>query len=116
MFIKKMTTCLSISMLIFSFSASAKTMICPFQDYFLIYAPANTQILFAHPDNTGKLKYTQPSPTFFFLSCGDDNLRESGDVIVGVGKDESEVCSLTIHDGPYEMNPSIKNVSCYGGL
>lgn len=89
----------------------AKTLSCPFSDNFSIDGPVNTHIIKSFVK--GNLKMTQPSPAYFSLSCGDSQFR-SGDLFIDIGTSDCNKCSLIIHDGPYEMNPSVSYVYCSG--
>lgn len=92
--------------------SQAKTLICPFTDKFTVASPATTKILNAKTE--GNLRYIQQSDTYFTLSCGDDHIGSSGDLFINIGYDNENHCKLKIHDGPYEMNPSVTEVSCIG--
>lgn len=94
--------------------SEAKTLSCPFTDSFSLNGPVGTYILNASSE--GNLKITKPSSTYFSLSCGDDQKSNSGDVFVDIGISDNNKCSLTIHDGPYEMNPTVSTVYCNGKL
>lgn len=92
----------------------AKTLTCPFSDRFTVSAPAQTKVLSA--TTQGNIHYTQKSDIYFALSCADDSSRSSGDLLIKIGTDSNNQCSLTIHDGPFEMNPSVTNVWCNGKM
>lgn len=90
--------------------SNAKALSCPFNDSFSLNGPFNTYILSTSVQ--GNLKITQPDSTYFSLSCANDHESGSGDVFIDVGISDRNKCSLTIHDGPYEMNPSVSSVYC----
>lgn len=91
---------------------NANAMVCPFTDSFFIQAPLPLRIINASV--SGNLGYSQMSSNFFTLSCGDNGNSGSGDLHVEIGMSDDVKCSLTIHDGPYEMNPTINEVFCGG--
>lgn len=94
-------------------AAQAQTLTCPFTDYFAISSPNNAQIV-GQPIATGNLSYAALSNAFFSLSCGNNSSSESGNLAISIGKDENNKCDLTIHDGPYEWNPSVTDIYCIG--
>lgn len=88
----------------------AKTLTCPFTDTFNISAPNQVKIMAVQTE--GNLKYAQQSGTQFTLSCGDDKVGEPGTIFIDIGFDATNKCNLAIHDGPYEMNPTVTRVNC----
>jgi hypothetical protein len=91
----------------------AKPHMCPFNDKFTLNAPAQVKIINAIPQ--GNVYYTQKSDTNFVLSCADSS-GLSGTLIIKIGYDNDNHCSLSIKDGPYEMNPSVESFYCSNGI
>jgi hypothetical protein len=92
---------------------NARTLACPFNDNFSLDGPVNTHIL--NSSVQGNLNFTQSNATFFSLSCGNDKYS-SGDLFITIGINGWHQCNLTIHDGPFELNPYVSFVSCKGIL
>jgi hypothetical protein len=97
-----------------SFTSHAKSLKCPFTDNFTINGPAYTQILSVNVQ--GNLRYTQLSNNFFTLSCGTSNKGDSGEILIDIGMNNNNKCVLAIHDGPYDMNPTVTSINCNGSM
>lgn len=93
-----------------TFANSANAMVCPFTDHFSIQAPLPLRIMTAKTG--GNIKYDQLNTNNFTLSCADNKNAQGGDVIMTIGMQDDLKCNLTLHDGPYEMNPTITYVDC----
>jgi hypothetical protein len=92
--------------------ASATTTVCPFNDHFLLKAPVDLHVIRATVD--GNVNYEQLSPNYFRLSCQDNHSKAAGDVFIEVGVNNEVKCAITLHDGPYEMNPTVTMYTCAG--
>ena len=92
-------------------SASALT-VCPFRDHFNISAPLPLEVL--QVSTTGNVGIEQITPTKFDLGCQDNQATTAGDVnlVIGMKGNEDLSCDVSIHDGPYVMNPTVNYVSC----
>lgn len=110
--IKQLLPLASVILLSMSCASHAKSLVCPFNDYFTLSMPGNGTII-GTPTVTGNLKYTQQGSNFFILSCGNNDDRGSGDLSISVGYNDENLCKLSIHDGPYVMNPSV-DANCQG--
>ena len=108
---QKLSGIITTALLILSPVASAIT-VCPFRDHFSISAPLPLEIL--HAATSDNLGFEQISPTNFDLGCKDDKNASAGDVamVIGMNGNEDLSCDISIHDGPYVMNPTINYVSC----
>jgi len=113
--IKRFFACVSITLLSLPAAVNAKSLSCPFTDYFAVSVPSIATIINT-PATKGNIHYTQESNTFFTLSCGDDRVSDTGDLSIDIGFDDNNKCSLVLHDGPYVMNPSVTYVSCKGTI
>lgn len=111
----RLIACASIALLSLPVMANAKTLSCPFTDYFALSVPSTAKIINT-PSIKGNLTYTQESDTFFTLSCGDDRVSDAGDLSIEIGLDDNNKCSLAVHDGPYVMNPTVTFVNCKGNI
>jgi hypothetical protein len=107
---KKIALALAAACGVFIAAAPAHATVCPFTDHFKIQAPLPLHIMSAATDNN--LLYNQINYDYFTLSCPSVRQTESGNVFLVIGMSDNLKCSLTIHDGPYEMNPSVTMVSC----
>ena len=92
-------------------TANAK-LICPFTDHFIISAPMPVTVL--HAATEGNLDFNLINPGYFRLSCADNRSGNPGDLKIEIGMSDDIKCSLTIHDGPREMNPSVTQINCGG--
>lgn len=110
MFNKKL--CLAIALIGLPLASQAKSLACPFTDKFIINSKPQAKILSANTQ--GNLRYANPSNDFFTLSCGNEANGQSGNLFVEIGIDSSNKCDLVIHDGPYEMNPTVTSINCTG--
>lgn len=113
--IKLLSTCFAATLFALSLSSNANAMICPFTDYFAIDIPTNGKIL-NYPYVLGNLRFEKQTDTFFQLSCNNNSDTSSGDLYIDVGINQYNMCTLTVHDGPYVNNPEVTNVICTGNL
>lgn len=98
------------------FALAAKDkLICPFKDKFSIQSVALGHIINT-PFTTGNLAYQQESDVSFGLSCASNVNYGAGDLYIDVGYSQIDKCTLTIHDGPLVMNPSVTYVNCIGQM
>lgn len=100
---------------ILSLPISASALYCPFTDYFALSIAPGGRII-GNVKVDGNLKYQQDSNTFFMLSCANDKKVTSGDVTMKIGFDDTNSCTIVLHDGPYVVNPSVTMVACGGGV
>jgi hypothetical protein len=108
---KKLAITCAAALTLFAGAASAVT-VCPFRDHFYINAPLPLEVL--HVATSGNLGYEQITPMNFDLGCQDNKNAGAGDVtmVIGMKGNEDLSCDISIHDGPYVMNPTINYVSC----
>lgn len=108
---KKLTCIFATGIIIMATGASATT-VCPFRDHFKISAPLPLEVL--HTSTSGNLAIEQITPTNFDLGCSDNQNSGPGDavLVVGMRGNEDLSCDISIHDGPYVMNPTINYASC----
>jgi len=113
---KQLFTVISILGLIsFMSVATAKPMVCPFTDIFQNHAPPGSKILGTTITNTGYIKAVQEGGINFDIVSTNCNVAPGdGTVTLVIGADTSNACKVTIHDGPYEADPSVTSVSCKG--
>lgn len=95
-------------------NAYAKSLVCPFTDYFTISAPSGYAITSLLSD--GNIVTANQSSTNFTTSCRDYTSRDSGKAYLTVSVDKYSLCTIHLIDGPYEMNPIINFVNCVGRL
>lgn len=95
-------------------STYAKTMVCPFTDYFAITAPAGYAISSLVSD--GNVVTENQGPRNFIISCKDKSSKSKGKAYLTLSKDKYNLCTLHIVDGPFEMNPTVSFINCAGDL
>ena len=91
-------------------AASAAPLICPFTDYFNVIG-ANVRDLLTDGNLNGKITDNNN----FTTSCKSNSSTGSGHAYVAI-TNGTEICYLTILDGPFENNPSIMSANCSAGL
>lgn len=109
---RKLIASLSTFVALASISSSAFAMVCPFTDHFSIQAPLPLEIMSFQTG--GNLAYAQLTPTKFDLSCKDNKTSQGGDVFMVIGMQEDLSCKFTLHDSPFEMNPTVTFMDCGG--
>ncbi len=111
----KKLICVASLVSVFNFSpAIAQPLICPFNDYFTINSL--DQVMISSLSSDGNVIANKIDPYKFIASCKSTTSTSSGNVYVTVKLDDSNLCTLHIVDGPYEMNPNIIFVNCVGRL
>ncbi len=95
-------------------SAMASPQTCPFTDIFNMSGPGGIQIQ-GKSTTSGNLKYTRVSNNVFTLGCADVHSFNNGDLYISIGTDATNVCKLTILDGPFLTDPEIAP-NCSGNL
>jgi hypothetical protein len=86
--------------------------VCPFTDHFFIQAPLPLRVL--NTNIEGNLNFTSMSENYFRLSCRDARVFSGGIATVDIGMTNELKCTVKIQDGPYQMNPSVKEADCGG--
>lgn len=109
---KKMTRSLLAAVITGCLTMNAAANVCPFTDHFVIESTVPIYVINA--STKGNLSYEQITANYFRLSCGSTSSTAGGDLYLEVGLNNSQKCSLVIHDGPYVMNPAITDIYCGG--
>lgn len=109
---KKLTLSLFAAVISGCFTVNAVANVCPFTDHFVINSTIPVYVISA--TTTGNLAYDQISANYFRLSCADARQTSGGDLFIEIGVNNNVKCSLTLHDGPFVMNPSIADIYCGG--
>ncbi|MDA8561723.1 hypothetical protein N9L02_01250 [Gammaproteobacteria bacterium] len=92
----------------------AQELICPFTDSFFIDAPPQYTISSLTTD--GNIISDTKTLLNFQLKCKSFTSTESGEAFLIISKNSTDLCTLHIIDGPYEMTPIISFIECVGNL
>lgn len=110
---KIIITTFLLSMVLYT-NSYANSFICPFTDYFTVVAPTGYSIVSLSSD--GNIITNFEGSNHFSLHCKDYTSTASGKAYLTVSENNTNLCTLHITDGPYEMNPVVNFVNCAGKL
>ena len=91
-------------------NANAEPLMCPFTDYFILNG-ASIRDMALDGNLAGKIT----DNTHFTTSCKSNSSTDSGHAYITVTND-TDICYLTILDGPFVNNPVVQSANCTGGL
>ena len=110
----KVLTVVATLLTISSASIFAKANICHYSDFFHLGedTPAGVHLLDLSTDDN--IIARKISDTSFYLDDAPSCPRAGGSAIIQYGFDNNHACTLVIHDGAFERNPTVSAVECKG--
>lgn len=104
----------SITLLALVSGVNAQPLVCPFTDTFKISSA--TRLTMTSLASDGNVVVISLDPLVFQATCKSFTSTSNGNVYFTLKKDDANLCTLHLIDGPFEMNPTITFINCIGQM